>query len=236
MQGFDLSQRHFQPELMDRPELDVHQHHRALTGLRRLNRASGVCRQLWRHIATLPQCQRGGLVRLLDVASGGGDVAWGLYHLARRHGVKLKILGLDVSAAACQYASTRCTTAGDAIAFEQADVTREALPTGFDAVTCSLFLHHLPSDQATQLLANMAAAGELLLASDLRRCVEGYALAHAAARVITRSAVVRYDAPQSVANSFSLDEMQALCTAAGLTGASVRKAWPCRLSVVHRRN
>lgn len=236
MQGFGLSQRRLQPELMDCPQLDVLQHHRALRGLRRLNLASGVSRQLWRHLSAASRRQRRGPLRVLDVASGGGDVAWGLYNLARRQGVDLQVLGLDVSAAACTFATMRCQAAGDAIRFEQVDVTRESLPAGFDVVTCSLFLHHLSGDQASRLLGAMAASGELLLVSDLRRCTVGYALAQAACRILTRSHVVRYDAPQSVANAFSFDEMQSLCTAAGLPNASVRAAWPCRLLVIHQRS
>jgi hypothetical protein len=83
-------------------------------------------------------------------------------------------------------------------------VTRGFTHRGFDVVTCSLFLHHLTSDQATNLLMRMAAAGRLLLANDLRRCVSGYLMAQLACRCLTRSPIVRYDGPQSVANAFTI--------------------------------
>jgi 2-polyprenyl-3-methyl-5-hydroxy-6-metoxy-1,4-benzoquinol methylase len=227
-----LTERRRRPELMDQPELDVAEHRDALAGLRRLNLASGTCRQLWKHVAAFASRRRKRRLRVLDIASGGGDVPLGLWKLASRHGVDLQVLGLDVSPTACQYASSRCAQAGGSIAFAQANVTRDALPTGFDVVTCSLFLHHLAIDEAAALLAKMAAAGDLLLVSDLRRCAAGYALAQIACRTLTSSPVVRFDGPQSVANAFSLREMRQLCHAAGLPDARVRRAWPCRMLVI----
>lgn len=227
-----LSQRRLQPELMDRPGLGANEHHRALRGLGRLNAASGVCRQLWGCLSAVAAREVGRPLRVLDIASGGGDVAWGLWNLARRYGIDLEILGMDVSAAACEYARARCQAAKRAIAFQQADVTRQSLPAGFDVATCSLFLHHLTFGDAADLLRRMAAAARTVVVSDLRRSTAGYVLAHAACRTLTRSPVVRYDGPQSVANAFSFQEMQSLCAAAGLSDAVVRTAWPCRLTIV----
>jgi 2-polyprenyl-3-methyl-5-hydroxy-6-metoxy-1,4-benzoquinol methylase len=228
-----LAERRLQPELMDQPGLDVIDHARALDGLQRLNTASGVCRRFWRQIAGHFFTSGDTKLKLLDIASGGGDVALGLWALAQRHGVDLEILGLDISDSACTHAARRCRRAGGAIRFQQFDVTENSLPDGFDIVTCSLFLHHLTSAQAVQLLTAMAAAGRLLLLSDLRRCAAGYALAQAACRLATTSPIVRYDGPQSVANAFSLAEMRDLCTAAGLVDAKVHRAWPYRLMIVH---
>jgi 2-polyprenyl-3-methyl-5-hydroxy-6-metoxy-1,4-benzoquinol methylase len=236
MRAFVLTQRQFRPELMDQPELDLVEHHRALGGLRRLNVASGVCRQIWRQISTIRATVARDHLRVLDVASGGGDVPWELWKRAKSKGVELQILGVDVSATACEYASWRCKEAGDSIAFRQMDVTRDSLPAGFDVVTCSLFLHHLSFSNAAFLLVKMAAAGRLMVVSDLRRSPSGYALAKVACRVLTRSPIVHFDGPQSVANAFSVREMHELCASAGLIGATVRTAWPCRLMVIHRGN
>jgi 2-polyprenyl-3-methyl-5-hydroxy-6-metoxy-1,4-benzoquinol methylase len=221
---------------MDHPGLDAVEHGRALAGLGRLNLASGICRQLWKPVAGFARRRDLSHLRVLDIASGGGDVSLGLWQLAQRQGVDLQIVGLDVSPTACQYANHRCEQAGGAIAFRQADVTREALPMGFDVVTSSLFLHHLSFAEAAALLTKMAGAGRLLLMSDLRRCTSGYTLAQIACRTLTRSSVVHFDGPQSVANAFSLREMRQLSRAAGLLDATVRRAWPCRMMLVHERS
>lgn len=227
-----LAQRRFQPEIMDQPGLDEGLHHQALTGLGRLNRVSNATRQLWKPIQRYSRRQGSRTLRILDVASGAGDIPLGLWKLARKNGIALRILGLDASSTACEYATQQCSPAGGSIGFRQMDVTRDELPTGFDIVTCSLFLHHLSSAQAAKLLKGMGAAGRLLVVSDLRRCAAGYALAQLACHLLTRSQVVGSDGPQSVANAFSLSEVHELCRAAELESASVRAVWPCRLMLV----
>ncbi|HEX6962221.1 MAG TPA: methyltransferase domain-containing protein [Lacipirellula sp.] len=230
-----LAERRFRPELMDEPGLDLAEHARALGGLRRLNVASATSRQLWSVIAEQTGVRPGGRLRLLDVASGGGDVALGLWRLAARCGVDLQILGLDKSSAACHQASKRCQPAGAAIAFQCTDVTTAALPKGFDVTTSTLFLHHLLWKDAVNVLAKMAAAGQLLVVNDLRRSTAGYAIAHVACRTFTRSKVVRFDGPQSVANAYTVEEARELCRLAGLIGALVRRSWPWRMTIVHNK-
>jgi 2-polyprenyl-3-methyl-5-hydroxy-6-metoxy-1,4-benzoquinol methylase len=232
MAQFCLQGRQLQAEIMDQPGLGVAEHHRALAGLRRLNIASRVAHQYWRAIRAYSRGTTDCL-RMLDVASGGGDVAYSLWRMARRRGIRMQVVGLDSSPAACRFASDRCHDAGRDITFEQADVVGADLPTGFDVVTCSLFLHHLTNNQAVGLLKSMASAARLLLASDLRRSLAGYALAHLACRALSRSKVVRFDGPQSVANAFTISEIRHLCLVAGLQKARVRAAWPCRLMIVN---
>jgi 2-polyprenyl-3-methyl-5-hydroxy-6-metoxy-1,4-benzoquinol methylase len=230
-----LSGRDHRPEIMDQSGLDAETHRSALAGLRRLNLASGVCRQLCKIL--MRHCQSRGLwsLRVLDIASGGGDVPFGLWKLAKKQGIDLRILGLDVSATACKYATERCRAADGAIVFEQCDVVHARIPDGFDVVTCSLFLHHLTIDEAATVLKKMAEAGCLLLANDLNRSAAGYILAQLACRTLTGSPVVRFDGPQSVANAFTVSEMRGICDSAGLTDASVYRSWPCRFMVVRQR-
>ena len=209
---------------------------RALQGLRRLNIASGVTGQLWRQIVTYRGVRPGGRLRVLDVACGGGDVAFGLWKRAQQRGIEMELVGLDHSPTACEQASQRCRVAGASVTFERTDAVRSPLPGGFDVVMCSLFLHHLPRQDAVLLLAKMSEAGRLLIVSDLRRSAIGYAVAHAACRMVTRSPIVHYDGPQSVANAFSVSEVAALCDEAGLSGAIVRCAWPWRLMITRYKD
>src|SRR5205823_2225758 len=65
--------------------------------------------------------------------------------------------------------------------------------------------------------------------NDLRRCRIGYWLAKGASRVLSRSSIVHFDAPQSVAAAFRIDEMRAICHQSKLENATIRKCWPCRM-------
>src|SRR5438270_753420 len=67
-----LRTRRRRPEIMDQPGLSPARHARALRGLARINFFSGSARILWRPLAELGR--ELGPLRILDVATGGGDL------------------------------------------------------------------------------------------------------------------------------------------------------------------
>ena len=69
-----FAQRRRRPELMDQPDLDAGEHARALSGLGRINRLSRSDVIFWPAIARWPALPKAAPVRVLDLASGGGDV------------------------------------------------------------------------------------------------------------------------------------------------------------------
>jgi SAM-dependent methyltransferase len=224
-----LRQRRRVPEIMDQPDLDESLHLHALRGLERINRWSGSARILWRPLRTLVQQSGPAPLRLLDVATGAGDVPLALWHKARRAGIPLHVEGCDISARAVAVAQQRARSAGADIRFFQHDALTGPLPDSYDVVTCSLFLHHLDDGQAVDLLARMARAGRrLVLVNDLRRGVVGYLLAQVGGRLLSASPVVHTDGPRSVAASFTPAEARELAGRAGLDGAHVARRWPCR--------
>src|SRR5581483_8226293 len=83
-----LSHRRRQPEVMDQPGLAPDRHRRALCGLARINGWSGSARLLWPAVRAL--AREKGSVRLLDLATGAGDVPLRLWRKARRAGVRLE--------------------------------------------------------------------------------------------------------------------------------------------------
>src|SRR4029078_2243453 len=71
------------PELMDDPAIDPGAHRRALAALARINRVTNSAGLLWPAIGRLAG-QLGRTVRVLDVATGFGDVAAGPLARAER--------------------------------------------------------------------------------------------------------------------------------------------------------
>lgn len=224
----DLAHRRLEPEVMDDPALDPRQHRHALAGLRRVNLLSGSAGTVWCAIRSVRADWRTPL-RILDLASGGGDVAVGLWRRARSAGIDVRILGLERSELALDVARRRAAAAAGQVEFAQADVLADPLPAGFEIVTCSLFLHHLDDAAAVALLRKMAAAAQLVIVNDLHRSRAGYLLAQAACRVLTRSPVVHADGPASIAAGFTLSEARSLAAQAGLEAASIQRRWPSRL-------
>lgn len=227
--------RHRQAEVMDGPDLDPKLHHAALAGLERINRWSLNARAFWGPIEELAR-ERESPLRVLDVASGGGDLVRALVRRARRASLGLEVSGCDLSERAVARATDRAQEEGLPATFTSLDALEDELPTDRDVLTSSLFLHHLDEDDACRLLARMAtAARSLVIVCDLERSRRGLGLAHVATRLLTRSHVVHTDGVRSVAQAFTRAEAVELARRAGLDGARVERVWPLRWRLVWRR-
>lgn len=224
-----LQQRVLEPEDIDDPELATEQLHGALHGLTTINWLSASAAILWPEIRQLALEAGDRPVRILDIATGAGDVPMALWRKAQRARLRVEIHGTDISERAIAFAEARAKNAQAPVTFGRLDVFHDPLPASYDVVMCSLFLHHLTDEQAKDLLGRMAAAAKVfVLVNDLRRSSYGLALAHFAGRALTRSPIVRVDAVRSVRAAFTISEARQLAVAAGLAGATVRRRWPCR--------
>ncbi len=226
------------PELMDDPALDAAAHDQALAGLARLNAWSRSHWLLWDGIARHARevNAAGRALRVIDIATGSGDAPIAMALRARRHGLKIDWTLCDASAHALSVATARATAAGVTVNTIVADAIAAPLPCEGDLVTCSLFLHHCDPDDATRVLAHMAAAAARAVGvTDLDRSRRGLALAWLGSRVLSRSPIVHFDALASVRAAFTCHEITALAGAAGLAEVSVRAARPARWTLWWRR-
>jgi 2-polyprenyl-3-methyl-5-hydroxy-6-metoxy-1,4-benzoquinol methylase len=235
-----LRQRHLQAEIMDRPDIDAGAHHRALEGIARINLISASPLILWPPIRDLcRERQRAGdgrPVRVLDVATGGGDVAARLWRRAKRKGLPLELTGCDVSAVAIEHARQTAARMKADVSFFRLDLFTEPIPAGYDVITCSLFLHHLDQSQAVTVLGKMRdAAGTLVLVNDLERSRLGWWAARIGTRILTRSPMVHFDGVVSVEGAFTPEEALAVARKAGWDGATVERKFPFRYLLSWRR-
>jgi 2-polyprenyl-3-methyl-5-hydroxy-6-metoxy-1,4-benzoquinol methylase len=222
-----LRQRHRRAELMDGPGLNAGQHAAALRGLARLNLFGSVS-VLWPPLAALAARAPGRPLRVIDFATGGGDIPLRLWRRARRSGVAFGIDGCDRSEFAVAHATAAAEQVGADVRFFVHDALRDGPLTGYDAAVCSLFLHHLGDEEAVTFLRTMAASGRAVLVNDLERGVTNFALVLGASRLVTTSSVVHTDALRSVRAAFTLEEARLLAERAGLRGATAVRRRPCR--------
>lgn len=221
-------QRNRVPESMDDEALEVPLHEDALRGLARINALSFSARRFWGPISEYARVA-GKEIRVLDVATGGGDVLLALAERARREQAGINFAGCDKSAAALSFASRAAAARKLDVEFFPLDILAERIPAGCDVVINSLFLHHFDPDDVTAILAKMRAAADCVLVSDLRRNRVGLVLAHVATRLLSRSSVVHVDGPSSVHAAYTIPEMRQLAEAAGMAGAQLDLQWPCRM-------
>src|SRR5580765_3672542 len=99
-----LADRDKQPEIMDQPGLETAAHQEALRGLARINWISRSDAILWKPIRRLAEEKGRQPLRVLDLATGGGDVPIRLHRRAVRAGLSITFAGADFSATAIEHA------------------------------------------------------------------------------------------------------------------------------------
>lgn len=232
-----LQQRRRRPEIMDQPDLDAEQHRMALRALSRINFLSHSSGILWPALADLAKTPAPQPPRILDVATGGGDVPIRLWQRAQRAGLDLRLEGCDISPTALYHARRRAAALDASLSFFEYDALTGPQLSGYDAIICSLFLHHLDEERALEMLRRFAqSARRLVLINDLERGLPGWLAAQVVARLITTSPIVHVDGPRSVEGAFTVAEARALAERAGMNGVRVERRWPFRWLLTWRRS
>lgn len=232
-----LKNRQRQSEAMDDSALDSRRFIGALVGLRRINTFTGSSRILWPALYARLLSSGCKKHRVLDVASGGGDVTIALWKQARRAGIHLNIDGYDINAHAVEFANAAAKKEAADVRFFQHDVLKDSFPDDYDFVISSLFLHHLNEHNAQTFLRTAArSVHQGIFIHDLSRSKAGYLFAYYGVRVITRSDVAHEDGPRSVEGAFTPEEVQELAEAAGLHGCRVTPKWPFRFLLEWHRS
>lgn len=218
------------PELMDDPQLDPQAHARALAGLRRVNSISRADAILWNPLLKLAQSRPDQPLRILDVATGSGDVPMKLVKRFQRQNISVQMSACDISPTAIAETQQRAATDKILLNCFTCDVLGQPIPGEFDVVVCSLFLHHFDPPEVTTILRRMAEAAKVaVFVNDLRRCSTGWWAAYIGTRILSRSPIVHYDGPVSVTAAYTLTEMEQMANDAGLVGAKASNRWPWRM-------
>ena len=230
-----MKHRHLVPELMDDPMLEMHEHRRALAGLRRVNRLCSPGRWIAQAIQNSSAKIPNRPIEILDLGCGSGDVA---IDVLRRLSPKVpcNITGWDMSPLAIEDASSQWLrhplheSIPGRLQFERQNIFEPGLtPRKFDIVYCCLFLHHFDDESAVTVLRNMKSLSRhLVIVDDLRRTTLGWWLAKIGCHLLSRSPVVHFDGPQSVRAAFSIDEAIQISGRAELVQGTMTTHWPQR--------
>ena len=230
----NLAVRHPTRERMDDPALPPAELGDALGGLARLNAWTRSAAGLSRRIRALARLTPDRPLRVLDIASGGGDVPIRIERAVAMAGFHIEVDGCDVQPVAVEFATRAANRVRSHARFFVHDVLRDPLPDGYDVVMSSLFLHHLSDDEAVFALRRMAAAGRVVFVTDLVRSRLALAQVWLACRLLTRSRVNWLDGPVSVRAAFTPAEAAALSRRAGWVDISVTRRRPCRFLLTGR--
>ncbi len=219
-----MKERSPRSEILDGPHHDPAELAHSLEQVAQVNRLLGGTRALRRHLA--PLVRVGSRLSVLDVGTGNGQTLGELASWARRRGSTWRGVGIDSSPQCARLAR------GDGTPVVRGDALRLPFAArSFDAVLCTLTLHHFPDEEAVSLVREMARVSRhLVLVNDLERVSANYWGARLLAATLWRgNHITRNDGPLSVLRSFTAPELLEVGRRAGLRAARVRRHFPWRI-------
>lgn len=180
----------------------------SLEDLRRINHWFGGTRTttaLLRQVAAECNCRK---LSLLEIGAGAGDVPLAARQKLAAAGIELQVTLLDRRWSHLPIGEV-AAVAGEGLALPFRD-------NAFDVVSCSLFAHHFQPDSLRRLaLEAMRVCRRAVVINDLVRSRLHLWLVYAGMPLF-RSRITRHDAPSSVRNAYTIDEMrQVLAAVAG---------------------
>lgn len=205
-------------ELMDDPAVGPGELASALKFIRGVNRHLGGTAAVMGYLREwLPREMKAGErpIRILDVATGSADIPEAIALLARQREIHVEMVGLDLHPATLELARQwtepvikRCAphaslelVMGDALALPFADGS-------MDYVLCSMFLHHLSSEDALRAVREMRrVARRGIVINDLLRSRWAYAAIWALTMFASR--IDKHDARVSVKKGWRAEEIKA---------------------------
>ena len=211
-----IMKRSFDPavlEMMDRPQPVSAELDRDLERLRQLNRWFGSYRLVLFFMRRW--IKPGAPMRIVDLATGSGDIPRLLVDYARTIGTHVTVDAIDQQPATLEIARSLSVHYPE-ISYHAANILDWNSGHGYDIALCSLALHHFSENEAVKLLGRCRAlSNRFVLVSDLRR---GFLLqtgVYLLTALIFREPMTRFDARLSAERAFSFDEMRELAVTAG---------------------
>jgi 2-polyprenyl-3-methyl-5-hydroxy-6-metoxy-1,4-benzoquinol methylase len=229
----DFSKRSYQKELLDRSDIPFEDIERNMRELDFINTWLGGHAISLCGLKQLEKSRK--RIIICEIGCGGGDNLRILSRYCRRRKIELKVIGID-SNAHCIGVARKKWEGGNA-EWVHSDYRSVLFDDGKpDIIFSSLFCHHFTDEELVSQLNWMdQRAGVGWYINDLER----HPLAYYAIRRLTgwlsRSYLVKNDAPLSVLRGFTRGEWEGLLQKAGIAPYSIQWKWAFRWLIVRHK-
>ena len=222
----DLRRRSLEPEWLDGADLDPEELRKVLHDLATFNQTFLGHYQLLRWLSQAVRAHGSGPpLRLVDIGCGYGDLLRAIRRWARRRGVDIDLIGVDLNPETIRIARA-ATPASDRIDYDAVDVFKLAQTTPVDLMVSSLVTHHFTDPEIVEFLRKMEAMARRGWAvSDLQRNRFLYHFIGFSSRLARFHPMITHDGQLSVARSLTRSEWRERIAEAGLPQAEVSIRW-----------
>jgi 2-polyprenyl-3-methyl-5-hydroxy-6-metoxy-1,4-benzoquinol methylase len=231
----DFSQRTLLPEKMDQPGVPVHEIHQALRELETINKLLGGYNVIFNALNKV--VKRNESVTIMDLGCGGGDLLRAIARWSVRKGVKVKLIGVDWNPVMTDFASENSKDYPE-ISFKTISIFDDTLKQEKADITMnSLFCHHFTSDEISFLVKRLhELSSRAVIINDLHRHWFAYYSIKVITAVFSRTYLVKYDGPLSVARSLLREEWESILSNAGIKKYWLKWMWAWRWQIIIPKN
>jgi len=188
-------------ELLDTDSGTPEQIAASLSDLQRINRWFGGISTARALVERVAERTRSSRLSLLEIASGAGYVPRTVHERLRKAGIELDVTLLDRSSSHLDHFAR--SVAGDVLALPFRDES-------FDLVSSTLFIHHLPPEQVVRSVREaLRVCRKAVLINDVTRSRLHLWMVYAGLPLF-RSRITWHDAPASVIQAYTSEEMRAM--------------------------
>lgn len=228
-----LAYRSSQKELLDRADIPFEHIKRNMQELDRINQYLGGHRITLRGLqSVLRDIPGAGTIHIVEIGSGGGDNLRVIKEWAQHNGSDVQLTGIDINPECVAYAQSKAANEG--IQFIVSDYRQVAFPVQPHVIFSSLFCHHFTEDELVGMLRWMQHNTQVgFFINDLHRHPLAYYSIKVLTQLLSRSYLVKNDAPLSVQRGFIRGEWEGLFTRAGIKHFTCRWQWAFRWLVTY---
>ena len=223
-----------EPEEIDEPDQPYPDIVQSMGDVARSNRLLGGTQTVLHHVARLlKNVPPGTPVRILDVATGSGDIPCALMKWGRRRGLDLTVVGVDALPSMLRLADARHC----GMSLVQADALALPFPPGsFDIALCALAFHHFGFDASARVLRAMdALTTRGLVVSDLRRDKPTLWGVSTGLTLMRSHPFTLHDGPASVRRAFTPREYVKMVALSGAQNVRLYAHWYARIVLVQEK-
>jgi ubiquinone/menaquinone biosynthesis C-methylase UbiE len=226
-------QRHPIPELLDSDSGTPAEVAASLRDLRRINRLFGGVATTEATIQAVAHRLQVESLSVLEVAAGAGDVPRLVQQRLQRHGLRVEVNLLDRAWSHLVNGQRRDKSSTNGIRAVVGDALTLPFRDGSVDVVCStLFAHHLVPEQFVHFVnEGLRVSRRAVLINDLIRHPVHLALVYAGWPLYS-SPLTRHDAPASVRQAYTIEEVLGMLGQTEAARVEVRRHYLFRMGVI----
>lgn len=172
-------------------------------------------------------------VTIADLGCGGGDVLKEIAAWGRQKKIPFRLQGIDANPHIIDFAKSN-TNRYPEITYETVNIFSDDFhQREFDIVVATLFTHHFSNKDLSELFRTIVRQSTVgIVINDLHRHWFAYHSIRLLTKFLSKSAMVKYDAPLSVLRAFSRKELVSILQNAGINNFTLRWKWAFRWQII----